>query len=162
VEEQGWSNQKIVALLRRIGDMLDLAGQDRFRVQAYRRAADNIEALGQSVVKLWKAGQLQEIPGVGEALAKKLDELLRTGQLEYYERLQAQVPRGVVKLLMIPDVGPRTARTLWQDGGLTSLYEVREAAEAGELRELPGLGARSEANILAGIQSLQVSGTTES
>jgi DNA polymerase (family 10) len=154
MSEPGWTNERIVTLLRRIGDMLDILGEDRFRVQAYRRAADNIETLGQNVVEIWQAGQLREIPGVGQALARKLDELLRTGHLEYYERLRAQVPPGVLELLRIPDVGPRTARLLWREGGLCSPAEVRDAAEAGELRKIAGLGARSEANIMAGIDSL--------
>jgi len=154
MSEQTWTNRDVVALLRRIGDMLDILGEDRFRVQAYRHAADNVESLGQEIADLWRAGRLQEVPGVGEALAKKLDELLRTGRLEYYERLQAQVPSGVVEMLAIPDVGPRTARLLWQEAGLTSIAAVEAAAEAGKLRALPGLGARSEANILAGVKAL--------
>ena len=161
MSERTWTNREVGALLRRIGDMLDILGEERFRVQAYRRAADNIEPLGEEIGDLWRAGRLREIPGVGEALAKKLDELLRTGRLEYYERLQAQVPPGVVELLDIPDVGPKTARLLWQEAGLTSVAEVKAAAEAGKLRHLPGLGAKSEANILAGIEALLAVGTSE-
>jgi DNA polymerase (family 10) len=152
--EQSWPNEEIVVLLRRFGDMLDIAGDDRFRVQAYRRAADNIETLGEQVAELWSTGDLRSIPGVGDALARKLDELLRTGRMAAYERLRAEVPQGVVDLLQIPDVGPRTARLLWLEGGLCSLADVRDAAEAGRLRDLPGLGARSEANILAGVRSV--------
>jgi DNA polymerase (family 10) len=152
--ERSWSNEEIVALLRRFGDTLDIAGEDRFRVQAYRRAADSIEVLGQDVTQLWTSGQLREIPGVGDALEQKLDELLRTGRMGAYERAQAQVPAGVLEFLRIRDVGPRTARLLWREGGLHSLIEVRDAAEAGRLRDLPGLGARSEARILAGVRSL--------
>lgn len=152
--ERVWTNEQVVELLRRIGDMLDILGEDRYRVLAYRRAADNIETLGQDVAELWQAGQLRDIPGVGEALAKKLDELLRTGRLDYYERLQAQVPPGVVDMLAIPDVGPKRVRLLWQEAGLTSISEVKAAAQAGELRRLPGLGAKSEARILAGIEAL--------
>jgi len=152
--ERVWTNREVAELLRRIGDILDILGENRYRVMAYRRAADNIEALGQDITDLWRAGQLREIPGVGEALAKKLDELFRTGRLGYYERLQAQVPPGVVEMLAIPEVGPKTARLLWQEAGLTSIAEVKAAAEAGELRKLRGLGAKSEANILAGIEAL--------
>ena len=152
--ERVWTNREVAELLRRIGDILDILGENRYRVMAYRRAADNIEALGQDITDLWREGRLREIPGVGEALAKKLDELLRTGRLGYYERLQAQVPPGVVEMLAIPEVGPKTARLLWQEAGLTTIAEVKAAAEAGELRKLPGLGAKSEANILAGIEAL--------
>jgi len=96
---------------------------------------------------------------VGEALASKLDELLRTGHLAYYERLQAQVPSGVMELLTIPGVGPKTARLLWREAGLESAAEVKRAAESGALRSLPGLGARSESKILAGVQALIGSGS---
>jgi len=152
--ERVWTNREVAELLRRIGDILDILGENRYRVMAYRRAADNIEALGQDITDLWRAGQLREVPGVGEALAKKLDELFRTGRLGYYERLRAQVPSGVVEMLAIPEVGPKTARLLWQEAGLTTIAAVKAAAEAGELRKLPGLGAKSEANILAGIEAL--------
>jgi len=156
--QHAWSNEQIVALLKRIGDMLAILGEDRFRVQAYYRAADSIATLGREVEEFWIAGLLREIPGVGEALAGKLDELLGTGHLVYYERLQAQVPSGVMELLTIPDVGPKTARLLWQKAGLESVAEVKRAAECGELRSLPGLGARSESRILAGVQALLENG----
>jgi len=95
-----------------------------------------------------------EIPGVGEALAKKLDELLRTGRLEYYEGLREEIPRGVVEMLTIPDVGPKTAKLLYESLELTSVADVERAAREGRLRDLPGLGVKSEAKILAGIETL--------
>lgn len=145
----------VIRLLRRIGVMLELLGEDYFRVAAYGRAADNIEEQGLDVVVLWREGNLREIPGVGEALERKLDELLRTGRLEYYEKLAAQVPSGVVDFLTIPGIGPKTARTLWMEGGLTDISQLRAAAAAGQLRDLPGLGARSEARILDAIKSMK-------
>jgi DNA polymerase (family 10) len=134
--------------------MLDILGENRFKVIAYRRAADNILSLGRDLRGYWQAGNLQEIPGIGSAIADKIEEMLTTGRLEYYERLQDEIPAGVVSLLEIPDVGPKTARLLWQDLGLQSVPEVEAAARSGRLRDLPGLGARSEAKILAGIEAL--------
>ena len=148
------TNREIAEFLKRIGDMLDILGENRFKVLAYRRAADNILNLGQDIHIYWQAGTLQEIPGVGQAIAEKIDELLTTGQLEFYERLQDQVPAGVVSLLEIPDVGPRTAKLLWEELGLQSVAEVEAAARNGQLQGLPGLGAKSEAKILAGIEAL--------
>jgi len=150
----GLTNSQVAARLRYIGDALAIKGENRFKVLAYYRAADNIENLGRSLVEVWQAGELQTIPGVGQALAKKLDELFRTGRLGYQERLEAEVPPGVVELLKIPDVGPSTARLLWQHLGVTSIADAERAARAGRLRELPGLGAKSEAKILAGIELL--------
>ena len=148
------TNREIADFLKRIGDMLDILGENRFKVLAYRRAADNILNLGQDIHTYWQAGTLQEIPGVGKAIADKIDELLTTGRLEFYERLQDQVPAGVVSLLEIPDVGPKTAKLLWEELGLQSVAEVEAAARSGRLQGLPGLGAKSEAKILAGIEAL--------
>jgi DNA polymerase (family 10) len=148
------TNREIAEFLKRTGDMLDILGENRFKVLAYRRAADSILNLGQDIRTYWQAGTLQEIPGIGQAIADKIDELLTTGQLEFYERLQDQVPAGVVSLLEIPDVGPRTAKLLWEELGLQSVAEVEAAARNGQLQGLPGLGAKSEAKILAGIEAL--------
>ena len=148
------TNRDLAEFLKRIGDMLDILGENRFKVLAYRRAAENILSLGQDIRTYWQAGTLQEIPGVGKAIADKIDELLTTGRLEFYERLQDQVPAGVVSLLEIPDVGPKTAKLLWEELGLQSVAEVESAARSGQLQQLPGLGAKSEAKILAGIEAL--------
>jgi DNA polymerase (family 10) len=148
------TNREIADVFKRIGDMLDILGENRFKVLAYRRAADNILSLGQDIRAYWQAGTLQEIPGIGPAIADKIDELLSTGRLEFLEGLQDQVPAGVVSLLEIPDVGPKTAKLLWEELGLQSVAEVEDAARAGHLQDLPGLGAKSEAKILAGIEAL--------
>jgi DNA polymerase (family 10) len=148
------TNQEIADVFQQIGDMMDILGENRFKVIAYRRAAENILHLGQDIRAYWQAGTLQEIPGIGQAIADKIDELLTTGHLEYYERLQDQVPPGVVSLLRIPDVGPKTAKLLWEELGLQSVAEVGEAARSGKLRGLKGMGAKSEAKILSGIELL--------
>jgi DNA polymerase (family 10) len=148
------TNREIADILTQIGDMMDILGENRFKVLAYRRAAENILNLGQDIRAYWQAGTLQEIPGIGPAIADKIDELLTSGRLEFYERLQDQVPTGVVSLLQIPDVGPKTAKLLWEEMGLQSVAEVEAAARAGQLQALPGLGAKSEAKILAGIEAL--------
>ncbi|MGC9333370.1 MAG: DNA polymerase/3'-5' exonuclease PolX [Anaerolineae bacterium] len=148
------TNREIADILKQIGDMLDILGENRFKVIAYRRAADNILNLGRDIREYWFAGTLEEIPGIGAAIAEKIDELLTTGKLGFYERLQDEVPAGVVSLLQIPDVGPKTAKLLWEGLGLQSVAEVEEAARRGRLQSLPGLGARSEAKILTGIEAL--------
>jgi DNA polymerase (family 10) len=148
------TNREIADILQRIGDMLEILGENRFKVIAYRRAAENIVHLGQDIRTYWQAGTLQEISGIGPAIADKIDELLTTGHLEFYERLQDQVPIGVVSLLEIPDVGPKTAKLLWERLGLQSVTEVEAAARNDQLQKLPGMGAKSEARILAGIEAL--------
>jgi DNA polymerase (family 10) len=149
------NNRQVADILYDIADLLEIKGEIIYKSVAYRRAADNILNLGRDINDVWQDGELREIPGVGEALAKKLDELLRTGHLEYYERLREEIPPGVVDMLAIPNVGPKTARLLYEGLGLTSVADLERAAQQGRLRDLPGLGAKSEAKILAGIEALR-------
>ena len=148
------NNQEITALLRQIAEMLEIKGEIVYKSIAYRRAADGIEASGQDIVEVWEAGKLRQIPGVGPAIAKKLDELLRTGQLEYFEKLKQEVPPSVTTLLQIPGIGPKTASLLWKEMGLVTVEAVKKAAQEGRLHGLPGLGERSEQRILEGIESM--------
>jgi DNA polymerase (family X) len=149
------TNQEVARVLDEIGDILEIQGENRFRVLGYRRGAESLRSLGRDINQVWQAGELETIPGVGEALSKKIDELLRTGQLQYLEKLHAQVPAGVVSLVQIPDVGPAKARVMWERLGITSVEQAEEAARGGRLQTLPGFGSRTEAKILANIQSLR-------
>jgi DNA polymerase (family 10) len=134
--------------------MLDIKGGDWYRVRAYRRVAETIGQYGEDLSSLWEQGRLEEIPGVGKAIAAKVDEMLCTGQLEYYERLKSEIPDGVLSLLGIPGVGPRTASLLYKELGLVSIPDVEAAARQHRLRALKGLGAKSEERILQSIESL--------
>ncbi|RME33862.1 MAG: hypothetical protein D6793_09240, partial [Thermoflexia bacterium] len=148
-------NERVAAIFARMADILDILGDNPHRIMAYRRAAENIAALSRPLEEVWRAGELETIPGIGKTLAEKIDELMRTGRLEAYEKLRAQVPEGVVEMLQIPDVGPRKAALFWKQLGITSIAELEEAARAGKLRTLPGMGVRSEEKVLAGIEALK-------
>ena len=148
-------NRQVAETLERIADILDVQGEIAYKGIAYRRAADQIAHLSEPIADIWTRGELRSIPGVGEAMEKKIGELLQTGRMEYYERLQQEVPAGVLDLLSIPDVGPKTARLLWQKLGVASVDEAEQAARAGRIRELSGMGARSEQKILEGIALLR-------
>lgn len=148
------TNREVAEILQRIADMLEIKGEVVYKSLAYRRAAQSILDLGRDINEVWAEDGLRSIPGVGEALAKKIDELVRTGRLQYFEELQEEVPAGVVGLLAIPDVGPKTAKLLWERLGAMTVADVEQAARAGKLRELPGLGAKSEQRILDGIRAL--------
>ena len=150
-----WTNQEVSEVLRRIGDLAEISGENTYKVSAYRRAADSVASLDVSVRDLWEANQLRTIPGVGQALSGKLDELFRTGSMRYYEKLGEQVPSEVLHLLAIPDVGPRTARLMWQGLGILSIADAERAAQEGRLRTLRGIGEKSERRILEGIQQVQ-------
>jgi DNA polymerase (family 10) len=149
------NNQQVAEVFDTVADMLQIKGENIHRVLAYRRAAENIAALGQDINDVWQEEKLTEIPAIGETIAAKIDELLRTGELEFYNRLADEVPLGVVEMLQIPDVGPKTAARLWKELGLTRIEDVERAAQAGKIRALSRMGAKTEQNILAGIEALR-------
>lgn len=148
------TNQDVAAALQTIGDILLIKGENRFRVLAFQNAAESIANLGQDINAIYAAGELQSIPNVGKAIAADIAQLLETGQIGYLEELKAEVPMGVVEMLQVPDMGPKKAARLWQELGITSIAELRAAAEAGKLRDLAGFGVKSEEKILRGIDLL--------
>ena len=148
-------NQEIARLFLEIADMLAIQGEEQRRVNAYRRAAESISTLSRSLADLSREGTLTGIPGIGKVLAAKIEEYLATGRLEFYERMQGEVPAGVVDMLRIPDVGPKTASRMWKELGLTTIDELEAAAREGRVQKLPGMGARTEVKILEGIETMR-------
>ncbi len=148
------NNHDLVTTFTLIADLLEIKGEIVYKVLAYRKAAESLADLGQDVNDFWREGRLREIPGVGEAIAEKIDELLRTGKLEFLERLKEEVPISLAHWLQVPSLGPKKAALIWRTLGIATLPELEAAARAGKLRSLPGLGEKSEAQILAGIESL--------
>jgi DNA polymerase (family 10) len=148
-------NREISTLFDTIADLLEIKGESVYKVLAYRRVSESVRSLTQDVEAMWREGQLREIPGVGEAIGEKLDELLQTGRLGFYDRLAEEVPAGLVDVLRVSDVGPKKAARFWKELGITNLEQLEASARQGKLRELPGMGERSEARILQGIESLR-------
>ena len=149
------TNRQIADLFDTIADMLEIKGEIIHRVLAYRRAAESIRDYPRDLRVVAAEGGLAELPNVGKVIAEKIEELLETGKLEFYERLSAEVPPGVVEILHVGGVGPKKAKMFWQDAGIITLDQLEAAARSGSLRTLPGMGAKSEAAILAGIESLR-------
>jgi len=145
-------NQFVADILYLVANLLDLKGEIFFKTRAYRIAAQTIEALDEDIEKLVNQGRIESIPGVGEALAKKITELVQTGKIEYLERLKKEVPTGLIDLLGISGLGPKKVAALYKNLGITNTKELREAATKGELRTLEGFGEITERNILRGIQ----------
>ena len=150
----GLSNAELAATFREIGDLLDLLDEVPYKAVAYRRVADAVERYPADLAPLIAGGRMPRIPGVGPAIGARLTELATTGKLEYHQRLREQVPPGLLDVLRISGVGPRTARQLHVELGITSVDDLRAAAEAGRVREVSGLSARTEQNILDGIARL--------
>ncbi len=110
--------------------------------------------LSREASEYWKEGKLRDIPGVGEAIAEKIDELLRTGKLQFLEKLKKEVPESLADWLKVPSLGPKKISMIWKALKITTLPQLEKAAKAGKLRDLPGMGSKSEEAILAGLQSL--------
>ena len=147
-------NAEIARIFYEIADMLEILGDVVYKAVAYRRVADAVQRHPRDVAELFRAGTPPKIPGAGPALEAKLRELAETGRLEYYERLRAQVPDGLLEMLHVQGVGPRTVKLLHAELGIDSVDALRAAAESGALRRLKRLSERTEENILAGIADL--------
>jgi DNA polymerase (family X) len=152
------NNLDIAKVLFEIADLLELKGEDLFKVRAYRKAAEQIELLLEEAEALHRRGALTSIPGVGKAIAGKVAELLTTGRLEYLEELRRSVPPGVGELTRVPGLAAKTAALLYERLGIDSLDRLELAARQGELRDLPGMGPKKEAAILAGLEKLRARG----
>jgi DNA polymerase (family 10) len=149
------NNSEVAEVFDNIADFLEIKGEQIYRVLAYRRGAEAIRNLGRDINKVWQDEQLQDIPGVGKAISEKIAELLSSGKLEYYERLQAEIPVGLLQVLKVGDVGPKKAARFWKELGIESIQQLEKAARAGQLRQLSGMGEKSEARILESIESLK-------
>jgi DNA polymerase (family X) len=148
------NNHELADTFILIANLLEIKGEVIYVTLAYRKAAENLTTHGRDVNEIWKEGKLREIPGVGKAIADKIDELLRTGQLQFLEKLKAEVPPGLAEWLRVPGLGPKKISLIWKELGITTLAEVEQAAREGKLRNLAGMGAKSEEYILTGIQAL--------
>jgi DNA polymerase (family 10) len=148
-------NAEIAALFERIADLLEIRGENVFKVNAYRRAAENIREVGRPLAEVRAEGTLRQVPGVGEAIAEKIEELLDTGRLGFYDRLVEEVPESLLELLEVPDMGPKRVGLVWKSLGVTNLAGLSAAASGGRLKGLPGLGEKSEAKIRKGLEDLK-------
>lgn len=149
------SNHEIATIFHTIADSLEVAGESRYRFQAYRRAGDAILSLPASLASYRERGELENIPGIGKTLADKIEELLDTGKLQFYEKLQQRVPPGVLELLRVPNIGPRTAGRLYSELGIDGLAALKAAAESGKLEGVKGFGAKTLEGLVEGIAAAE-------
>jgi DNA polymerase (family 10) len=149
------TNGDLARIFHEIGDMLEVKGELVFKTVAYHRAADAIGRSPVDLVAAYRSGTPPRIPGVGAAISDKLAELARTGHLAFYDRLRAEIPPGLVALLQIPGLGPKTVRQLHVELKIESIDDLRAAAEAGRLRGLRGMSEKTEALVLEGIARLE-------
>ncbi|HSR20638.1 MAG TPA: helix-hairpin-helix domain-containing protein, partial [Anaerolineales bacterium] len=148
------NNRQLADAFTLIANLSEIKGEVIYKTLAYRKAAENLAGLSREASEYWKEGKLQEIPGVGKAIAEKMDELLRTGKLKFLEDLKKEVPASLADWLRVPSLGPKKISAIWKALKITTLPQLEKAARAGKLRDLPGMGAKSEQAILAGIEAL--------
>jgi DNA polymerase (family 10) len=145
----------VAKALREVGQLLEVKGENPFKVRAYEAGARAVEELAADLGKLVAEGRLTEVRGIGEALAKKIAELHLTGRLELMERLHAELPPGILDLLQVPDLGPKKIAALQKELGITSLADLMAACLAERVRAVKGFGKRSEQKILEGLRRLE-------
>lgn len=149
------TNREVARILGRIADILQIKDENPFKVKAYRNAADAVYHLNEDIKVMHQNGRLREIPGVGKSVQAGIEELMEKGTMEYYERLLQEVPAGVLDMLTLPGVGHKTIKIIYEQLGITSLGDLEKAALEQKIRKLPGLGAKSEYNIIKGLEMLK-------
>jgi len=147
-------NQEVAKIFNKIGDILEIKGDNPFRIRAYRRAAQNIDGLAKDVGEM-SVEDLRTVPGIGADLAEKIQEYVKTGGLRFYDTLKNEVPSGLVDLLSVPGLGSKTAKMLFEKLQIKDIQDLEQHARDGTLKGLPGIQAKTEANILRGIAMIK-------
>jgi DNA polymerase (family 10) len=144
-------NQLVARILYEIADMLEMQGV-KFKPSAYRRAARTIDSLAEPIEHVYAQGKLLDLPGVGDAIAKKIAEIIQTGTLKYYEDLKQKTPVDLESLMAVEGIGPKTVELLYKKLGIRTLEDLQRAAQEHKIREIKRLGPKTEENILSGIE----------
>ncbi|CEO89593.1 DNA polymerase/3'-5' exonuclease PolX [Syntrophaceticus schinkii] len=147
------NNWEIAKLFDEIADLLDILGENPYKARAYRRAAHKLGNAYLDVEELADEGRLQEIPGIGSALEKKIEEYAKTGELKYLTQLRKKAPTSLRQLLLIPGIGVKTIQIIYQQLGITNLQDLEAAARKRLLQELPGIGVKTEQAIISGLEA---------
>ncbi len=148
-------NLEIAEIFKEIAQILEIKGDNPFRIRAYEKAAQNIEGLTEDIESLIKEEKLETIPGIGKDLAEKIKEIIKTGKLKQYEDLKKSIPVGLVDLLNIPGIGPKTAKLLYEKLKVKDILELEKKAKEGRLLGLFGIKEKTVKNILKGIELLK-------
>lgn len=148
----------IARILNEIGVLLELKGENPFKIRAYHNAARALENLDQELSKIIRDNQLEEIPGIGAHIAEKITHLMKTGRLPYYEKLKKETPPGLLELLKIPGMGGKKIKTLHEKLKIKTLEDLVKACKEGKIAKLKGFGEKTQANILNGITKIKTYG----
>ncbi|MSO48044.1 MAG: histidinol-phosphatase, partial [Thermoleophilia bacterium] len=146
-------NAEVADLFDLLASLSELDGAVVYKVIAYRKAAERFRSAPESIERMAAEGRLTELADIGATIATKVDELLATGTMAALEKLRAVYPDGLVEMMRVPGVGPKTAKRLYSELGIDSTEALKAACEAGHVRELKGLGEKKEAGILEALQA---------
>ena len=141
-------NAEVAEQFDLLADFLELEGSDQFRPLAYRRAAQRMRETGGSIAQLALEGRAKDLSGIGKVIEEKIVQIVEDGTIEALAKRQALVPPDVVAFMHLPGLGPKTARRIWQELGVSTIEELKQAAESERLRTLSGLGPKTEENVL--------------
>src|SRR2546423_2815262 len=142
-------------MLNRVADLLEIRGENFFKIRAYREAVRQLDNLTTEIEDMIKEGRLKDIPGMGESIEKKIVEYVAAGRLEFLTGLEAEVPPAPLEITRVPGLGPRTAKDIYDTLGILSLDALEDAARTHRLLSVPGIKAKTEENILKGIGILK-------
>ncbi|MCX7720358.1 MAG: DNA polymerase/3'-5' exonuclease PolX [Dictyoglomus thermophilum] len=145
-------NKEVAQILDEIATLLEIKGENKYKIAAYQEAARRIENLPEDIEKLFKQGKLYQIKGIGESIGQKIKEYLTTGKVTYLEELRREIPPEILELLKIPGIGPKLAYRLYTELGIKDIDSLEKAAREGKIRLLPRLGPKVEQNILEAIK----------
>ncbi|MGB9678039.1 MAG: helix-hairpin-helix domain-containing protein, partial [Candidatus Ratteibacteria bacterium] len=145
-------NQEIADIFDKIAEALEFKGDDTFRIGAYRKAARILREYPEDIEEVWKKGEIQKIPGIGKGMAEKIDEYLKTGRMKKYEEAVKDIPDGLLQLLEIPNLGPKTLNLAYKKLGVKNLEDLEKVIENGQLAKLFGMGEKKVENIKKGIE----------
>ncbi|MEO7002767.1 MAG: helix-hairpin-helix domain-containing protein, partial [Ktedonobacterales bacterium] len=145
---------QVAAIFDEMANLLELDGANQFEVRAYQNASRAVGALEGDLGEIARSGRLATVPGIGKTMVERINELLTSGHMKHHDELLARIPDGLRQMLRIPGVGPKRVRQISQALDITTLDQLREAAEQGKIATLPGFGAKSQENILKGLEFL--------
>jgi DNA polymerase (family 10) len=151
-------NPHLVKIFNQIGDLMEIKGEDRFRVNAYRKAARVIDDLSEDVAEIANRGELEQVSGIGKGTAERIMQFIKTGRIDLHDELLGSLPHGILRLLDIPSLGPKKVKQLHDELGIGSMADLDAAIEAGKLESLGGFGAKTVEKIKQGMEFLKTSG----
>ncbi|MCC3144864.1 DNA polymerase/3'-5' exonuclease PolX [Halanaerobium sp. Z-7514] len=149
------TNKEIAKILNQFADLLAIKGENDFKIRAYTNAARKIESLSDDISTLAAEGKLKEVKGIGSGIAESLKEILENGVIEEMENIKAELPPGVVEMINIPGLGPKTAHRFYYELGIEDLLGLEAALEEGRVRELKGFGKKSAQKLLYGLKNYE-------